>query len=292
MKDYALAIGDRTYSSWSLRGWLMFAGFDIPVRVESALMKTPEFAAMLEGFGGGSTVPAMRFGDVIVRDSIAMAETLAERHEGLWPEDPVARGLARSMVAEMHAGFGALRGACPMNLRRCYDGFAPEADVLADVARIEALWTEARSRFGDGGPWLFGGYSLADVFYAPVAMRFASYRLPVGAVARDYVGTHLADRNLRQWRAMGIAENHLRDGYDFDLPDAGWPGPAAIAARPVDAVTAINGDCPYSGKPVAADSLAEIAGVVVGFCNRFCRDKTVADPAAWPRAMALVDAAR
>lgn len=217
---YTLAIGDRTYSSWSLRGWLMFAAFDIPVTLRQARMYTPEFTALMAEFGGGATVPALRFDDVLVWDSLAMAETLAERHpaRGLWPSDPARRGLARAMVAEMHAGFSALRGACVMNLRHCYEGFQPSDAVRANLVRIESLWDMAG---GDG--WLFGDYSLADVFFAPVATRIATYGLPVGPRAAAYVQRALALPAFRHWRALGLAENFVQPGYDLDLPTRAWP---------------------------------------------------------------------
>ncbi|WP_297971880.1 glutathione S-transferase, partial [uncultured Amaricoccus sp.] len=191
---YVLAIGDRAYSSWSLRGWLAFAKFDIPVTPRLARLYAPEFAALLAAdFAPARTVPALRIeeagGNLVLWDTLAIAETLAERHpeRGLWPADPAARCLARSLAAEMHAGFTALRSACPMNLRRCYAGFVPDAAVLADLAQIEALWTAARTRHGGGEPWLFGAYSLADVFFAPVATRIATYGLPAGPAAMAYV---------------------------------------------------------------------------------------------------------
>lgn len=288
MTEYHLAIGDRTYSSWSLRGWLMFAGFGIDVTVHSARMYSPAFRDMLDRFGGGPTVPAMRTGDIIVADTLAMAETLAEAHPRLWPADPVARGRARSMVAEMHAGFGALREACPMNLRWVYRDFAPSDAVRADLNRIAHLWAAARADFGDGGPWLFGDYSLADVFYAPVATRIVTYDLPVSEEARAYAMAHLHDRCFRRWRAMGLAENYVQPGYDLDLPRTVWPGPSPVRATPVTGVPPINATCPFSGKPVAEDACATIDGRVIGFCNAFCRDKTVADPAAWPEVMDLL----
>ncbi len=219
---YQLAIGDRTYSSWSLRGWLMFAKFDIPVEVKTARMYTPEFLEMLKDFGGGRTVPAMRNGDVVVSDTLAMAETLAEDHTGMWPADPVARGFARSIVAEMHSGFFALREACTMNLRVGFDGFEPSEAVLKDVARIDQIWTEARTRFGADGPWLFGQYSIADVFYAPVVTRFVTYSLPRSELAEAYIQTTISDPTFQQWRADGLAENYIQPGYDLDLPMVPW----------------------------------------------------------------------
>ena len=157
---YSLAIGDRTYSSWSLRGWLLFAKFDIPVDVVTARLYSPEFTDVLKKFGGGRLVPAVRFdapsGPVIVTDTLAIAETLTERHpdKTMWPQNPAARGFARSITAEMHSGFGALRNDCAMNLHHCYKGFTPSDPVLADVARVEKIWSEARSRWGTSGPWL------------------------------------------------------------------------------------------------------------------------------------------
>jgi glutathione S-transferase len=229
---YVLAIGDRSYSSWSLRGWLMFARFGLPVEVRTARMHTPEFAALLAGFGAARRVPALRIvadgRDFALWDTLAIAETLAERHpdRGLWPADPAARALARTLAAEMHAGFDALRSACPMNLRRAYVGFEPDAPVRADLDRVELLWGEARARFGREGPWLFGNYCLADVFFAPVAARIATYALPVGPKSAVYVAAHLADPAFLDWRAAGLAEPHVQPGYDLDLPERAWPGPA------------------------------------------------------------------
>ncbi|MEM7491435.1 MAG: glutathione S-transferase, partial [Pseudomonadota bacterium] len=141
---------------------------------------------------------------------------------GHWPEAPAARALARSLVAEMHVGFTALRGACPMNLRVAWTGFeAPDA-VRADLARLETLWTLARERATEG-PWLFGRYSAADAFFAPVAMRIAGYGLEVGAEARAYVDAHLAHPPLRAWRAEGEAADRTLSNYDMGLSQAPFP---------------------------------------------------------------------
>ena len=219
---YTLAIGDRTYSSWSLRGWLLFAKFDIPVTVKTARMYTPEFFDLLKDFGGGKTVPAMRNGDIVVSDTLAIAETLADDHPAMWPADPVARGFARSIVAEMHSGFVPLRSACTMNLRVRFNGFEPSADVLKNTTRIDQIWTEARTRFGASGPWLFGDYSIADVFYAPVATRFYTYDLPRSDLAEAYIQTTITDPMFIEWRDAGLAENFIQPGYDLDLPMVPW----------------------------------------------------------------------
>jgi glutathione S-transferase len=223
--SYFLAIGDRAYSSWSLRGWLMFARFGLPVTVESAGVYTPELPALLARYGAARTVPALRIEPegVAVWDSLAIAETLAERHPaaGLWPIDPVAR----SMAAEMHASFRALRDSCPMNIRRAYAGFEPDAAVWADLARIEALWAAARAVHGGDGPWLFGAYCLADVFFAPVAARIATYGLQVGPAGAAYVAAHLADHAFLEWRAAALADPRPIAAYELDLPERPWPGP-------------------------------------------------------------------
>lgn len=289
---YTLAIGDRTYSSWSLRGWLTFAPFGIDVTVRRAVMRTPAFAEMLEAFQPSRTVPALLIEDAggrrVVWDSLAIAMAVAERHPdlNLWPADPAARALAMSITAEMHSGFTGIRSACPMNLEHAWEEFAPDEAVLKDLERIEAVWNMALEV--SGGPWLFGEFSLADAFYAPVAMRIAGYRLPVGPEASAYVETQLGGTHLRQWRAEGLADAEKQPVYDMDLPRGPWPGPAVLEAKAVTGVEATNAACPYSGKPVSPDGLAEIGGTVIGFCNAGCRDKTVRDPEAWPKAMALL----
>ncbi len=280
---YELAIGDRTYSSWSLRGWLLFSTFDLPVRVRTARMYSQEFNDLLADFAPARLVPAMKTpaGDVVY-DTLAMTETLADAHpdKAIWPKGPAARGFARSITAEMHSGFGALRDACTMNLRCGFTGFQPSDAVLADIARVDLLWTLARARFGGDGPWLFGDWSAADVFYAPVASRIATFGLPVGAVAQDYVTAHLANPAFRQWRAMGLAEDYIQPGYDPELPEIPWPGPPVLAGQAISQGPSENAACPYSGRPVT--DFLTLEGRVFGFCNPFCRDKTLADPMAWP----------
>ncbi|QIK41822.1 glutathione S-transferase [Pontivivens nitratireducens] len=273
---WTLIIGDRTYSSWSLRGWLLFEAFDFPVKVRQYPMYSDALAAALRAVPSGSNlVPQMVAEDGrAVWDTLAMAETLAEDHPQMWPADAGQRARARSMVAEVHSGFTALRGACGMNLRHVYDGFAPSDAVRRDLARVESLWAGA-----DG--WLFDAYSIADVFFAPIATRIVTYGLPVSQRARDYVQRHLDHGPLRRWRAMGLAENFVQPGYDLDLSRGPWPG-ERIPAEAVASGTPVNQTCPYSGAPVRPDALARIDGRIIGFCNPFCRDKSVADPGAWP----------
>lgn len=284
---YDLVIGDRAYSSWSLRGWLLFDAFGIPVKLHHARLYTDELPTLLKQFFPGKTAPTMRTPDgVVVPETIAIAEELASRHPeaGLWPADPKARAVARVVAAEMHAGFSALRNHCPMNLRVSYQDCAPPPEVLADLARLETIWAWAQDQTGSS-TWLCGAYSAADAFFAPVATRIATYNLPLGPRAMAYVQAHLAHNSFRRWRAMGQVDGADQEFYRRDYPRRPWPGPAPLPARAVEGTQAENAACPYSGKPVT--HVLELEGRRFGFCNAFCRDKTVADPEAWPEFMAL-----
>ncbi len=284
---YDLVIGDRAYSSWSLRGWLLFDAFGIPVKTYAARLYTDELPNLLKDFFPAKTAPTMRTPDgVVVPETIAIAEELASRHPqaGIWPADPKARAIARVLAAEMHAGFVALRNHCPMNLRISYTDCAPPEAVLADLRRLELLWNWAQDQTGSQ-TWLCGNYSAADAFYAPVASRIATYNLPVGPQAQAYVDAHLAHQSFRQWRAMGTVDGADQDFYRRDYPRRPWPGPKPLAAKAAVGAQSENAACPYSGKPVT--QVLELAGRRFGFCNAFCRDKTVADPEAWPKFMAL-----
>jgi glutathione S-transferase len=222
---YDLLIGDRSYSSWSLRGWLPFAVFAIPVNVIETILYRPEFTGDMARFAPlVRTVPALKTPEGgLLRDTVAIAWHLTEAFpdHGLLPEDAADRAMAQSLIAEMHTGFAALRGACPMNLRTAWEGFAPSDAVQADLARIEALWGAALDR--SGGPFLFGRYTLADAFFAPVAMRIAGYALPVSDAAQAYVAAHLAHPPLRLWRALGQTRGPEQPTYDMGLPRRPFP---------------------------------------------------------------------
>ncbi len=284
---YDLVIGDRAYSSWSLRGWLLFDAFGIPVKTQLARLYTDELANTLKAFHPARTAPTMRTPEgFVVPETIAIAEELATRHPdaGLWPSSPRARSAARVLAAEMHAGFTALRSHCPMNLRVSYTDCAPPDAVLADLQRLEVMWDWARAETGSK-VWLCGDYSAADAFFAPVAARIATYNLPVSDAAMAYVQAHLAHPPFRRWRAMGMIDGADQEYYRRDYPLRAWPGPTPMAAHPVDGTNAENTACPYSGKPIT--HALQIGTRRFGFCNAFCRDKTMADPEAWPKFMAL-----
>ena len=285
---YDLVIGDRAYSSWSLRGWLLFDAFGLPVKLHRARLYTDELATVLKDFFPGRTAPTMRTPDgVVVPETIAIAEELASRHPnaGIWPKGAKARAIARVLAAEMHAGFTALRSHCPMNLRVSYTDCSPPDAVFADLKRLETMWDWARNQTGSK-VWLAGEYSAADAFFAPVASRIASYNLPLGPRGMAYVQAHLAHPSFRRWRAMGMVDGADQEFYRRDYPTRPWPGPVALAAHAVEGTGSENTACPYSGDPVA--HVLELNGRRFGFCNAFCRDKTVADPEAWPKFMALL----
>jgi glutathione S-transferase len=154
-------------------------------------------------------VPCLHDGDVVVWDSLAIAEYLAERHAGMWPADPVARAWARSVACEMHSGFSALRNEMTMCVRERVD-VRPWSPALAgDIDRVTAIWNEGRRRFGGGGPYLCGALSLADAFYAPVAFRFRTYGVAPDGMAATYLRDLLAEPLLREWEAAALAETAI-----------------------------------------------------------------------------------
>ncbi len=223
---YQLYIGDRTFSSWSLRGWLMLEKFNLPYQANLVGLYAGTYRDELANLEPARTVPTMVTpAGHVLSDSLAMAETLAESHPdaGLYPSDPGARALARNIICEMHAGFGALRDACPMQLDRVWEGFTVSQAVKADLDRIIYLWSLARRRHGQDGPWLFGAYSLADVFYAPVALRIVGYGLPASIEAQAYVNAHLTDRAFLAWRRAALDENYDPFPYQLGLESRPWP---------------------------------------------------------------------
>ncbi|SFB18365.1 glutathione S-transferase [Poseidonocella pacifica] len=222
--SYLLALGDRSYSSWSLRAWLLFEKFNLPVTCVFGRLYEPGFADMLGQFPPARTVPALALHGHVIWDTLAIAEELASRHPNvrIWPKDPNARAIARTLAAEMHSGFSALRNHCPMNLRLAYSDCAPTEEVMADLARIEALWAWARAETGATGPWLCGEYSAADAFYAPVAARIAGHSLKVGPDAQAYVTAHLTDPAFMEWRDAGLSDAP-QTHYAREWPTKEWP---------------------------------------------------------------------
>lgn len=224
---YRVFIGDRSYSSWSMRVGLALDRAGIEAEVVEVDFAAGPVAGQMPEAAPARTVPALALPDgTVVWESMAVLETLAERHPEarLWPETGRDRAVARSLAAEMHAGFAALRAECPMNLRTAYAGVTPSEAVRADVDRIETLWAHARGTAGVSGPWLFGAWSLADAVFAPVAARIAGYGLGVGRDAADYVALQLADPAFRRWRAEGLRRGATLPRYAKPFATRPWPG--------------------------------------------------------------------
>src|SRR5574341_1234831 len=184
--SYTLHIGEKNYSSWSARPWILMRQAGIPFTERLVSLRPDEgkaarFAKLPAGRG-----PVLEDDGLLVWDSLAIVEYLAERHQGIWPADPRARAWARSICAEMHGGFTALRQGMSMDVRARRPQRTRTPAMLADIARIEALWTETRRRFGQAGPLLFGAFSAADAYYAPVAFRFQTYGVEPAGEAGAY----------------------------------------------------------------------------------------------------------
>lgn len=213
-----LAIGNKAYSSWSLRPWILLSECGIPFSEDFIPLDTPEFKTRVAAYGAGKTVPILKHGDIVVWESLAIIDYVAELFpdRGIWPNDPAARAFARAISAEMHAGFGALRRACPMNIRKAYARKDRGADVQADVARIEHLWGEARRRFGADGRFLFGAFSAADAMYAPVVTRLQTYSFAVNETTRAYMDAVLNTSSFQIWHQAAMAEPFTLEHDEID----------------------------------------------------------------------------
>ena len=206
-----LIIGNKNYSSWSLRGWLAAKQSGLSFEELTVHIDGDDWQAIKRQDGefqpSAGKVPVLWDGDVVVWDSLAILEYLADKvgRDRFWPKDDEARGMARAVVAEMHSSYMALRRECPMNIRRRIEGHSISDDAQGDIIRILQLWAEARARFGKGGPFLFGTFGAADVFYAPVVSRFITYGLNVPGFAQAYMQAVWEHDWMRAW--VSAAEN-------------------------------------------------------------------------------------
>jgi glutathione S-transferase len=213
-----LLIGNKNYSSWSLRPWLAMKVAGIPFEETVIPLYEPGSRDRVLAVSPTGKVPALVDGDLHLWESLAILEYLAERFPtaGLWPRDERARAHARAVAAEMHAGFAALRRHCPMNMRRPPKPRDLPVEVTADVRRIDALWSDCRHRFGDGGPFLFGEFGAADAMYAPVVSRFHTYAIEVGPLGRGYMQAVMGLPAWAQWRADAVAEPWVMPANELD----------------------------------------------------------------------------
>ena len=215
MSEPTLVIGNKNYSSWSLRPWLAMKVAGIPFAEHRIPLYGPGSKAQILAYSPAGKVPCLADGDLRVWDSLSICEYLAEKHPGLWPQDPAARALARSVSAEMHSGFANLRAKMSMNIRKRYPGLGRTPESLADVARIVSLWSDCRARYGKGGRFLFGAFSIADAMYAPVVLRFRTYEVELPADCRAYSDAVLALPAMQDWIAAAMAETESLPQFEL-----------------------------------------------------------------------------
>jgi glutathione S-transferase len=212
-----LVIGNKNYSSWSMRPWLALRANHIPFDEVFIPLYTGEADKQrILSFTHSGKVPALIDGDVTIWDSLAIIEYLAERFPGvqMWPEDRARRAHARSISAEMHSGFAALRNECGMNLHRPVGAIALSHDARADIARVQQIWSECRERYGKAGPFLFGSFGGADAMFAPVVHRLRIYAVEVAPEVRDYMNAMMALPAFQEWTLAGLAETLLIEKFE------------------------------------------------------------------------------
>lgn len=217
-----LLIGNKCYSSWSLRAWLLMRASGIAFSEQLVLLDEPGFkeAIFAAAPGSGGTVPTLVDGEIAVWETLAICEYLhdAQPHAGIWPRDKAARAHARAISSEMHAGFTALRSACPMNLGKRFATRDRGPGVARDVERLTTLWRQARERFGAGGPFLYGAFSAADAMFAPVVTRLDTYGIAVDPVSQGYMRAILALPAYREWLAAALVEPWIVAQDEVDEP--------------------------------------------------------------------------
>jgi glutathione S-transferase len=211
MDNLTLVIGNKNYSSWSMRPWVLLKQLGIPFEEVKLKFHTTEWDAQIERWSPSGLVPVLWRGEQSVWDTLAIVETLNEwfPRKAVWPADPAARALARSAASEMHSGFRDLRGKMPMNIRSKHPGKGMTPEVRANIDRIETLWNTARGRFGSGGDFLFGPFCAADAMFAPVVMRFETYAVATGPVATRYCKAMRAAPGVRAWIDDALKETEF-----------------------------------------------------------------------------------
>jgi glutathione S-transferase len=219
-----LIIGNKAYSSWSLRGWLAVKQSGLPFEEINVPLFDEEWDRRREGnefAPSGGKVPVLWDGAIggtgaEIWDSLAIVEWLADKTDRarFWPEDDVARGMARSMAAEMHSGYENLRRDCGMNVRKRFPPRPLSDNVRAEVSRIMELWAQARARHGDGGPYLFGTFGAVDIMFAPVVTRFVTYSIPVPRFAAAYMEAILAHPWMQEWLEAAQEEPWVIEKYE------------------------------------------------------------------------------
>lgn len=217
MPAFQLIIGNKNYSSWSLRLWLLLRKLSVSFDETQVLLQTEDFKQQVMRFSPVGKVPVLLDGDLAIWDSLAIAEYLAEQFPQAWPRDPAARVFARSICAEMHSGFMALRSQMPMNCRATGREVMGNEALAQDIERIQAIWTECRLRYGTSGPWLFGEFTIADAMFAPVVFRFNTYGVDCQGFAAEYMQTVLHDADVQAWLHAAQQEQATIMSYEIGL---------------------------------------------------------------------------
>ncbi|MGZ8289437.1 MAG: glutathione S-transferase family protein [Telluria sp.] len=214
-----LVIGNKNYSSWSMRPWVAMVAFNIPFNEVRILLDKPETSSKIAEFSAAGRVPVLVAGEMTIWDSLAICEYLAEQfpEKHLWPQDVAARAMARSVSAEMHSGFSDLRNAMSMNIRKHLPGQGRTPGAQGDIGRICEIWEECLSRFGHH-QFLFGEFSIADAFYAPVVMRFRTYGVSLAPALQAYCDRVAAHPAVARWVSEAMAETEVADKHDQDMP--------------------------------------------------------------------------
>jgi glutathione S-transferase len=210
-----LIIGSKNYSSWSLRPWIFLRKVGFAFSERTIHFDGAHYQEEIAAVSPSKRVPLLVTGGNTIWDSLAICEYAADATGRGLPANALAKGVARSVAAEMHAGFSALREQCPMNARARGHRVAATPELSEDVARIDQLWERCRREFGAGGPWLFGDFCVADAMFAPVVLRFQTYGLPLGGVAQGYLTHFLADPTLAEYQAAAAGEAHPLDFVDI-----------------------------------------------------------------------------
>jgi glutathione S-transferase len=205
---YTLYIGNKNYSSWSLRAWVLLKAAGVAFNEQKILLSRPDSSTRIRAVSPNGRVPCLHDGEMVVWDTLAIAEYLAERHPGLWPADETARAWARCVVAEMHSGFADLRNQFSMDLRR-REVVQPAPQTAADIARIDAIWDEGRRRFGRNGNFLCGAFGIVDAFWCPVAFRFRGYGVALTGASASYLQSLLAFPPMQEWAADAASEREV-----------------------------------------------------------------------------------
>ena len=219
MADFTIYLGNKNYSSWSLRPWLVLKATGLDFGEVVIPLDEPGTKAEILRYSPSGRVPVLHHGDRVIWDGLAIAEYLAELapERLLWPADPVARALARSVSAEMHAGFAALRNHCPMNIRSSFPNRGVTPEVQADINRIGTIWRDCRKRFGETsvGPFLFGGFTIADAMFAPVVSRFRTYKIDLDETCQAYADAVWSLPSFLEWQAAAGNEPMIVDDAEF-----------------------------------------------------------------------------